>query len=108
MLAGRGIGPLARRPLRRIAGAARTASGPAYLDIADQPVPPLALAVGEIMTAHRLGLAREATCQFGSIAAASRGLPFADALDRVALEHLRQDLDAARVGWARTCAASRR
>ena len=45
------------------------------VDITNQPIPPLALAVGEVVTAHRLGLAREAMCQFGGIAghhAASR------------------------------------
>ena len=78
------------------------------VDVADQPVPPLAPAVGEIVAAHRLGLAREAARQFGSIARTSRGLPLTDALRS----------DSARAPWqgprrrsrrsARTCAASRR
>jgi len=44
-------------------------------DIADLPVVADATSVGEIVTAHRLGLARETACQLGSIAchqAASR------------------------------------
>ena len=51
------------------------------------------------MTAHRLGLARETACQFGSVARTSRGLPFADPLDRVAFEHLGQHADATGVCW---------
>ena len=35
--------------------------------VADQPVAAPAAAVGEIMTAHRLGIARETLRQFGSI-----------------------------------------
>jgi hypothetical protein len=35
------------------------------------------------VSAHRLGLAREAACQFGSIAGPSRGLPLADACNRI-------------------------
>ena len=35
--------------------------------VADQPVAALAATVGEIMTAHRLGIARETVRQFGGI-----------------------------------------
>ena len=105
MLAGRGIGPFAGGTLRRLPGAARTSSGPAYCGRRRPASTALAPAVGEIVTAHRLGLAREAVRQFGAIAA-SRGLPFADALDRIAVEHLRP-ADSRRRSRpsARTCAA---
>ena len=38
-----------------------------FLHVADQPVAALAAAVGEIMAAHRLGIARETVRQFGGI-----------------------------------------
>ena len=77
MLAGRGVGPFAGgaaagfRPLEpHEHRAARRVA-----DVADQPVSALAPSVGEIVAAHRLGLARETARQFGSVAghhAASR------------------------------------
>ena len=75
MLAGRGIGPFAGGALRRVLEPHEHRAARGIVDIADQPVPPLALAIGEVVTAHRLGLAREAVCQFGGVAghhAASR------------------------------------
>ena len=77
MLAGGCIGPFAcraatgRRPFEpdEHRAARRVAR------IADQPVAALAPAAGEIVSAHRLGLARETARQFGSVArhhAASR------------------------------------
>ena len=94
MLAGRSIGPFAGGPLRRVLKTHEHRAARRIVDVADQPVAALAPAVGEIVTAHRLGLAREAVRQFGSIAGHSRGLPFSDALDSVVVEHPRQDLDA--------------
>ena len=99
MLAGRGIGPLAGGPLRRIPEAARTSSGPGYCG-RRQPAstaprachwrdsggtPPRPRARGGVPVRRRRG--------------ASRGLPFGDALDCVVVEHLRQHFDAARVSW---------
>ena len=70
MLAGRGVGPFAGgalagfRPVQPDEhGAARRVA-----DVADQPVAALAAAVGEIVAAHRLGLARETVRQIGRIA----------------------------------------
>ena len=75
MLAGRGIGPFAGGPFRRLLETDEHRATRCIVDVADQPVPPLAPAVGEIVSAHRFGLAREAVRQFGSVAghhAASR------------------------------------
>ena len=75
MLAGRGVGPLAGGPLRRILEPHEHRAARGIVDITNQPIPPLALAIGKVVAAHRLGLAREAICQFGGIAghhAASR------------------------------------
>ena len=92
MLAGRSIGPFAGRALS--VDSLETHKHRAtrrIVDVADQPVPPLSPAVGEIVTAHRFGLAREAVRQIRQHRGASRGLPFADALDRIVVEHPRQD-----------------
>ena len=111
MLAGRRVGPFARRTLAGFAsfqpdehGAARRVP-----HVADQPVTALAATVGEIMTAHRLGIARETVRQFGSIVRASlRRRPFGDALDRIALQHLGEDRRPSRRRSGRTCGASTR
>ena len=63
-----------------------------FLDIADQPVAALAAAVGEIVAAHRLGIARETVRQFGGVArhrhAAARS---ATRDERIALHHRGED-----------------
>jgi len=56
MLAGRGIGELAGGAPRRILEPHEHRAARRIVDITNQPTPPLALAVGVIMTAHRLGL----------------------------------------------------
>ena len=65
MLAGGGVGPLAGGALAmvRSAQADKQAAAAGVGDIADQPVAALPMAVGEIVTAHRLGVAREAAGQ---------------------------------------------
>src|SRR5665213_2985992 len=55
--------PDEHRPARRVA------------DVAHRPVAPLATPVGEVMTAHRLGVAREAPRQLGSVARHHATLP---------------------------------
>ena len=77
MLACGGVGPFAGGALAGFRPLSRTnIERPGVLrDVADQPIAAFAAAVGEIMAAHRLGLAREAARQFGGIArhhAASR------------------------------------
>jgi hypothetical protein len=75
MLAGCGIGPLARRTFRRVVEPHKHRAAAGVVDIPDQPIPPLTLAVGEIVSAHRLGFSPETMCQFGGVAehhAASR------------------------------------
>ena len=77
VLARGGVGPFAGRAATRLRplepdehGAARCIA-----DVADQPIAAFAPAVGEIVAAYRLGLARETVRQFGSVArhhAASR------------------------------------
>ena len=44
-------------------------------DVANQPIIAVTATVGEIVTAHRLGLARETACQFGSAARHLTPLP---------------------------------
>ena len=61
MLAGGGVGPFAGGALAAVGTAQtheETAAGRVG-DIADQPVAALAMAVGEVVAAHRLGIARE-------------------------------------------------
>ena len=69
MLASGGILPFAGGALSagRTAEAHEQAAAGRVGDIADQPVTAFAAAVGEIMTAHRLGIAREPVRQFGGI-----------------------------------------
>src|SRR3954451_24068998 len=69
MFAGGRIGPLAGGTLRRVLEPHEHRAARAVVNVANQPIPPLLLAIGEIMSAHRLGLAREAIRQFGGIAA---------------------------------------
>jgi hypothetical protein len=69
MLAGRGIGELAGGTLRGVLEPHEHRAARCIVDIAHQPVTPFALSVGKVMTAHRLGLAREAMRQFGGVAA---------------------------------------
>ena len=76
VLAGGGIGPFAGWPLAADSFSRTNMERPGVLrDVADQPVAAFAPAVGEIVAAYRLGLARETVRQFGSVAwhhAASR------------------------------------
>ena len=77
MLAGRGVGPFAGGPLRRVLEPHEHGAARRIVHVANQPVPPLTLAIREVVTAHRFGLAREAVCQFRGIAghhAASRSV----------------------------------
>ena len=69
MLARGGVGPFAGGALAalRPAQADEQAAARRVRDIADQPVAALAAAVGEIMAAHRLGIAREPVRQFGGL-----------------------------------------
>ena len=80
MLAGRGIGPLAGGPFRRLLEPDEHRAARRIVDVADQPVPPLAPAIGEIVAAHRFGLAREAVRQFGSVQ--KRPFPLKSIFDR--------------------------
>ena len=95
MFPSRGIGPLAGGTLRRFLEPHKERAARGVVDVADHPVPPRPLAVGEIVSAHRLGFAREAACSVRRHRGTSRGLPFTDARNRIAVEHVRQDLDAA-------------
>ena len=71
MFAGRGVGPFAGGALAGFRSLEPHEQGAAgrVADIADQPVAALAAAVGEIVAAHRLGIARETVRQFGGVAA---------------------------------------
>jgi len=68
MLAGRGISPLASGPFRRFLEPHEHRAARCIVDITNQPIPPLALAIGEVVTTHRFGLTREAVRQFGGVA----------------------------------------
>src|SRR5690606_26889289 len=61
----RRVGPLAGGPFPALRTEQADVHGaPAcVVDVADDPIAPHAPAVGEILTAHRLGLARETVCQ---------------------------------------------
>jgi hypothetical protein len=65
MIAGRGIGPFAGCALAVVGGAQADIEAAAgiVVDVADQPIASFAPAIGEIVTAHRLGLSRETACQ---------------------------------------------
>ena len=98
VLAGGGVGPFAGRSLRQFLRAGRTSSGPAYC-ARRRPASsgPRACRWRDSDGTPPRPRARDGA-PVRKRRAASRGLPFADALDRIALEHLRQDADAARVG----------
>ena len=69
MIAGRRVGPFAGRTpagFRSFQPDEQRAAG-RIPHVADQPVTALAATVGEIMTAHRLGIARETVRQVGGI-----------------------------------------
>jgi hypothetical protein len=69
VLAGGGVGPLAGRALAALradeAHEHRAAGRVAY--VAHHPVAALAVAVGQVVATHRLGIARETVRQFGSV-----------------------------------------
>ena len=69
VIAGRRVGPFAGRTLAGFRSFQPDEQGAAgrIPHVADQPVAALAATVGEIMTAHRLGIARETVRQFGGI-----------------------------------------
>ena len=69
MLAGRRVGPFASGALARFGSSQPDEQGAPWrvADIANQPVAALPPAVGEVMTAHRLGIAREPVRQFGGV-----------------------------------------
>ena len=69
MLAGRRVGPFSGCTLAGFRSFQPDEQGAAgrIPHIADQPVSALATAVGEIVAAHRLGIARETVRQFGGI-----------------------------------------
>ena len=69
VIAGRRVGPFAGRTLAGFWSFQADEQGAAGCipHVADQPVAALAATVGEIMTAHRLGIAREPVRQFGGI-----------------------------------------
>ena len=69
-----------------------------FLDVADQPIIAVTATVGEIVTAHRLGLARETAANSEAPRAISRRFPLADARQRIALHHLGENRRARRVG----------
>ena len=75
VLARGGVGPFAGRSLRRLLQPDEHGASRCIADVTDQPVAAFAPAVGEVVAAYRLGLARETVRQFGSVArhhAASR------------------------------------
>ena len=63
MLAAGGVGPFAGRSFRGLLEPHEHRAARRIADIADEPVVALAASVGEIMAAHRLGLARETARQ---------------------------------------------
>ena len=69
VIAGRRVGPFAGRALAGFRSFQPDEQGAAgrIPHVADQPVAALAAAVGEIVTAHRLGIARETVRQFGGV-----------------------------------------
>ena len=84
VLAGRGVGPLAGAGPFGESWSRTNIEWPGELwtSPTSQYPRPLALAIGEIMTAHRLGLAREPRVPGRKRRMASRGLPFTNPLDR--------------------------
>ncbi len=71
MFAGRRVRPFASRTLARLRPAQPDEEGAPWriVDVANQPVAALPPAVGEVAAAHRLGIAREAVRQIGSLMA---------------------------------------
>ena len=69
MLAGGGVGPFAGRPFRRLLEPDEHRAARRIAHIAHQPVAALPAAGGEVVAAHRLGVARETVCQFGGVVA---------------------------------------
>ena len=69
VIAGRRVGPFAGRTLSGFRPFQPDEQGAAGCipHVADQPVASLAATVGEIMAAHRLGIARKPVRQFGGI-----------------------------------------
>jgi hypothetical protein len=69
VIAGRRVGPFAGRTLAAFRSFQPEEQGAAgrISHVADQPVAALAAAVREIVTAHRLGIARETVRQFGGV-----------------------------------------
>ena len=94
VLAGRRVGPFAGTAFAgRVAGqphehrAALRIPGVADLPVVSDPAP-----VREIMSAHRLGFARETRCASSATSRSmSRGRPLGDAGNRVALQNLGED-----------------
>ena len=71
MFAGRRVRPLAGRTLAGVWSSQPHEKGAPrrVADIADQPVAAFSSAVGEVVAAHRLGIAREAVRQIGGLMA---------------------------------------
>ena len=71
MFAGRGVGPFARGALARSRPLQPDEEGAPWrvADIAHQPVAALPPAIGEVVTTHRLGIARETVRQIGGLMA---------------------------------------
>ena len=71
MLAGRRVRPFASSALARFRSSQSHEKRAPWrvADIADQPVAALPPAVGEVMAAHRLGIARETVRQIGGLMA---------------------------------------
>ena len=77
VLAGCRVSPFARPATARVDAfqAHKHRAAGRVPDVADLPIIADATSVGEIVTAHRLGLAREAMCQLGRIARHVTPLP---------------------------------
>ena len=71
MLAGRRVRPFAGSTLARFGSSQPDEQGAPWrvADIANQPVAAFSSAVGEVVTAHRLGIARETVRQIGGLMA---------------------------------------
>ena len=71
MLAGRRVRPFAGRTLAGLRSSQPDEERPPWCvaDISDQPVAALSPAIGEVVAAHRLGIARETVRQIGGLMA---------------------------------------
>src|SRR5229473_580062 len=80
MLPGGGVGPFAGGALAMVwpAQADKQAAASGVGDIANEPVAALTMAVGEIVTAHCLGIARETAGQIGGMRRHDGGLTLSD------------------------------